>query len=540
MDIYLKNNKLIILILIASLFLNFIGIWWGLPNKVSWSKDAIGPMEPLQQAYHGFHLNKKYPPLHYLITDIFYSPYLVYLYFKGEIQSLHTLFEHEFIDNINHLTILMYIQRSISALMGVIIVYLIYRISKEVYNNEISALFSAAIVALSPAIILFSHVENVDIPVSFWFSLSLFFYLRVLKNFELKYYVLLGIFSACAISTKEQILPAFILMFPYILYKQQPYRQSNAKIFNNKIAIGIFFFLGTFIFLNIVLTGLDAFIYRLSLWLGPGRRLTTNIFPNSISGQIAVFLSVMYKLSASNGESFFFVSIIGAYLTIKSERERGMPIFVVLVSYYIFLLAFIRYVAARFTIPLILLFAIFGGRGLYFFYSNVKFNKSLTHFIIFLFFIFPLSQAILIDLFLINDSRYAAEKWMIQNVHKDSDIETYQSLTYLPRLDILGFKPATLVFPVNIGYSKNVFEDLYSPYSEEALEVRSPEFIIFTDTVYFRFKDDINKKYFDSLINGSLGYKVVKQFKTGSYPLYVRLLEIDGRVNPKIMILAKP
>jgi hypothetical protein len=485
-------------------------------------------------------MKTKYPPMQYLVHVFFYMPYIIYLSVTGKIESISSIFDPRFLNNFEFLTHLMFIERSISMLMGVGIVYLVYRISKEVYNIEIGAVFSAVIIALNPAFILHAHIETVDIAVAFWFSISLFFYIRLLKNYEIRNYVLFGITSAVASSTKEQIIPAYILIFPYVLIRTAKYHGLSLRsLFKNKrILYGGLTFLGTYLLLNIILTGSDSYIWRMKSWLGP-RTKPFAAHSNSIEGQVALFFDFIKKLADSMGEPLLIVTLIGIILAIKIEKNKSFPMFVVLTSYYFFLFPIIRYVTVRFTIPFIILLAIISGRGLYFFYSDERVKMSLKYIAIFLILGYSFIQAVILDLSLIYDSRYHAEKWLIDNVSTDSKIEIYTMwMGYIPRLEVFGFSPTS------VGYNeysrRRITEN--PNYTAEKLHERNPDFIILTSTWYNRFKGGRDKLYFDSLKNGSIGYTIAEIFNTStSYPSFNKIRRYDpgNRISPTIIILAR-
>jgi len=201
----LKKNKILILILIISLILNVIGINWGLPS--AWKSDTRVPavmkmakrMSPIPSSFSKPHFYT------YLIASSM-LPYFVYLKIKGvplEPEYLNYHFPEFF-------TIIYLLSRLVTVLLSNITLIFIYLTGKEAYNKRVG-LLSALLMALSGGFINLSHFSTVDIPVTFWITVALYFFVRTLKRKTAKEYVLCGSAIGLAISTKYQ--PGLIFLF---------------------------------------------------------------------------------------------------------------------------------------------------------------------------------------------------------------------------------------------------------------------------------------------------------------------------------------
>src|SRR6266851_2581069 len=108
----LKSTNLysaLFLVLILSFFFNAYGIWWGLPSFRGWAPDEIIPSYVFSGMSKFFSNGwyERYPPFHYYLLAILYSPFVILHWLK--IIS---------ISNAPIYTILFYIGRFISVLMG--------------------------------------------------------------------------------------------------------------------------------------------------------------------------------------------------------------------------------------------------------------------------------------------------------------------------------------------------------------------------------------------------------------------------------------
>lgn len=103
--------------------------------------------------------------------------------------------------------------RLITALFGVAIIVLVYRIGRKLFNSTVG-LVGAALIAFSPLYIYLSKLIRMDIQMTFLILLSLWFCLQLLDNPKLHNYILAGLFLGFAITTKY---PAIIFTFTIIL-----------------------------------------------------------------------------------------------------------------------------------------------------------------------------------------------------------------------------------------------------------------------------------------------------------------------------------
>jgi len=138
-----------------------------------------------------------------------------------------------------------------------------------------------------------------------------------------------------------------------------------------------------------------------------------------------------------------------------------------------------------------------------------------------------------IDLEMVTDSRYAAERWFAKNVDRRTHVAAISPVTYAPRLFLEGFP---------ISFRCRWDRDT----TEEVLREKPayPEYIIMTEKWYTgsRFDRDFRKAIFD----GSLGYEQVAAFENKYLWPKKTIFGFAGwpiarynLVSPKIMVLRK-
>jgi 4-amino-4-deoxy-L-arabinose transferase-like glycosyltransferase len=158
---------------------------------------------------------ERHPPFHFYMLAFLFTPFAV-------LQQLRMID----ILSLPIYTILFYIARLLSVAMGTGAIYIIYLCGREIYDKR-AAIFAALIVALVTPFIFYSKTANLDIPYIFWFVLSLFFYIRILKNHETKDYILFTITATLSICTKDQAYGLYILPVIYIIYDNYIFKRKN-------------------------------------------------------------------------------------------------------------------------------------------------------------------------------------------------------------------------------------------------------------------------------------------------------------------------
>lgn len=564
----LQKIRVLVLLFLLSLFLNVYGLWWGLPNYYTWSFDDLTPEQPLILAKNHLKLNSPYPPFHFVLSGLVYSPYLLYLYLTGGL-VLGGPFENRlsyFTDPLSSLTVLLALSRLISAVMGSLAVVFVYLGVKTLYGKK-AALFSSLIVAFSYIIILFAHLGNLEIPYAFWFTVALYVYTKLLKTYETKYYILFGVFTALAISTKDLIIGPFVLLPIPLLYCHLKHHLKNSSLksalFNKKLIYCLSALIITFLLTNNILIDFEGFKYRISVFTNK-ETVSSNGelygFPNTFLGQIQLFGDALSKLKTSVGISLFLLLIIGFFYCVYKFDYRTFAFLIPLISYYLFNIARLQFLHWRYTIPMIILLSYFAGRFLSDLLENVK-TKKFVYPAIFLIFTYAFLYGLSADLSMVYDSRHSAEEWMLKNIDKDAKMEVYYDAKSLPRFHALGFKNVSMVF-LSWNSTKNSPVLLFNPIIDspnlESLRRRDPDYIIMPlccdiDLEYLLFKTEIGKKrdpnfggenraelrtYKSLLLSGKSGYETVKVFDNKilfgpEFPFWYK------RTNVPVIILKK-
>lgn len=539
-----KKFKIPLILFLVSLFLNVYGLWWGLPNYYPWGVDDLTPNAPLLIANNMFKIESRYPIFHYVLLDVVYAPYLAYLYLTGGLISPHAGFPYGFTDPLTSLTVLLVLSRLVSAVMGSLAVVFVYLGVKVLYGKKV-AIFSALSVAFGYIFVQFSHLGNLDIPYTFWFSIAIYYYVKLIKTYKTKYYILLGVFAALAVSTKDQIIGFFVLLPIPLLYLhiKHAIKRSGLKsaILNKKLLYCLIALMLTFLIFNNVLIDFSGFQYRIHHWSSGGGTDRYTQFSSTLSGQLRLFQDLLGKLEYSVGPALLVLFLVSFLYGLIKLDDYKFAFLVPLISYYVFNVAMIHYSAYRFTMPIIIVLAFFLGGFILDLIKKVK-MKKVIYLVLVLIFGYTFLYGFSADLEFAYDSRHSAEEWMVKNIDKDVSIEVYHDGPYLPRFHALGFENVSMVF-LNYSFTAEppvlLFKPVIDQASVEALKKRNPDYIVIAGCCYDISSYDTGlKDYFNLVLSEKAGYKIIKVFDN-KIPFAPKTPFLEKRVNIPVIIFER-
>ncbi|MBN2208796.1 MAG: glycosyltransferase family 39 protein [Candidatus Coatesbacteria bacterium] len=445
---WLRCKWPIVALLLISGALNFYHLDWGLPNgAVSWAHDAITPTGPLYTAYtiaNSQFWRSRYPAGHHVLLLAIDAPYIAYLHLKGAFGSFATDYPYGFSDPERSLTVLFLADRAVSAIMGVGIVLLLYLIGRR-RSGELAGLFSAAAIALNVIFIYHSHTTNVDIPYLFWMMLALYFFDRALESGELRHFVLLSLFGAVSLCTKESVVGVLVGMaipLVWVVLRERRWKGHGvvgiARVIGDKrLLTGLATFLITFGLVGCSLTGVGYWFAK----YGWAMANVEGSIAHSEQGirDLVKLPGIANDVVRSFGLPLCLFLFIGAIWACLKRGERATSYLVLMVSYY---LVFQRnyWDAIRFSMPQMVFLALLGAPFIaYLIQGRIPFTDALSlranrvlrlaparamvRVIVAGVLGYTVLHAATLPWLLSRDSRYAAEAWLQKNARKGQTIE---------------------------------------------------------------------------------------------------------------------
>jgi hypothetical protein len=432
------RDRALLAIVVGALLLFLIGMDWGLPWGMSMSIDDVSPWKPLSLPWRWLESWHKYPYLHSFVNLAAYTPYLAWGLATGAVDAtcLPSILPTDrcFRDGFHSLSVLMGISRVISALMGAGIVAGAFALARALGVERGGALVAAGFAAVSPVLVVYAHIGNLDIPVTFWFTLSLVAAVRLVDEGGRRRAVLFGVLAAAALSTKDPIIGAYALTGPLLWVAVA--RRSGRVLPPDLLWLGGSLLVVYAVVQNVVLNP-QGFIDHWSFWLPSGEFVSGQ---REASHGLARFAREMRgDYFAALGTPLGLLAGAGALLACV-RRERTAWLLVPAVSYVIFSIVLSRFVAPRFAIPLIPILAVFAG-GL----AAAAWRMQPMRWVTAPLLIFCLGHGFVYsvhaDLLFLDDGRFRAEEWLLANAPAGARVASCSPAVDLPRLDLHGFQP---------------------------------------------------------------------------------------------------
>lgn len=530
-----KQSIAIFFLIIFILFIYTCGINWGLPSFTAWAPDEVTPSIVLKGIEKGFSQGwrYKYPPFHFYLLTVLYSPLLLLHHLKMvDVYSLPTY------------TILFYIGRFVSVLMGVGTLFFVYRCGLEIYDKK-SAFFASLITAFICPYIYYAKLVNLDIPYLFWFTLSLLFYFRMLKHQNLKDYLLFALTATLSMCSKSPaygfylLMPLFTFLLYKYLYRNDPEKSAaliTALFDRKKILYSFLLAIGLFLIIHNVFFNWKGFLDHLELTTSGGASIRPR-YDKSLWGHVQMFWQTLRHFRFSFGWPMYVICLLGLFQAFFKKEKNYWLYFLLIpaISYYLTYITPILYNAVRYLLPCSITLAFLGGKFIADFLNPThKFFKAKVGLITAVF-IYTIAYGFSVNTLMLEDSRYPVENWMQKNIASNEFIFSVGDIKYLPRLD--GFKATNVKFP-----------------TLKDLAVANPDYIISSSAYDIRrFEpDQAEYEFFKKLDNQELGYQLVLQYH--AYPKFnlLDLKELDqragdrraiysnlGNINPEIKIFKK-
>ena len=420
-----KKNIPIFVILATALLVRLIGIGFGQPLWVVGDEPSFifGALKMIE-------LRTILPSLHDTVFMglLYYPPFLCYieiLPFLLLIGAKFLFFNGTIGDFKNYLLIdltdFFILARCISVAIGCATVWLVYKIGKNIFKNEIVGLASASFLTLSLLHVNFSHWARHWTFSTFFFALIICILSSESSELSRRYRsVVLFCALGVGITLPIIILSLFIAMW-FLYYERASLRAHIRKVWFWQALIGAIL--------------LIAAAY--SAW-PRGFYVAHNATHNSfLAGKtfIDFFRSYsFYAVGLIRGEPVMSIfGLIGCLYGIKNFRKYIISsvlfIFIYIAIFYLFFLQ-----TDRFILILYPLFTTIAGYGFAMVVKyGLKYSRQLTYFLIGILVILQGFFMIKFDYLLaIDDTRVQAREWIEENIPEKSKIVVLTSLMRLP------------------------------------------------------------------------------------------------------------
>ena len=449
-------------ILCASLALNVVGIWWGLPGG-SWMADELTPAQVMdaaaQRFAHGWF--DRYPPVHFYVLAIAYSPALA-LQWLGRI-DLGTEMPY---------AVLAVIGRLVSVAAGAGILVAIYACGARAFGRR-AGVFAAAMFSLVTPFVYYAKSANLDVPYVFWFAVSLVFYLRLLQGLALRDFAGFAACATLAICTKDQAYGLYLLTPLAVVHRLwRANREAGIArplaraLFDRRIGWAVATAVVLFAAGHNLMFNARGFADHVRFILGPASESYRDFEP-TLAGRLALLRFTADITRAAWGWPMVLISGAGLVLALLTPAYRRVAVWLALpaISYYACFVNVVLYNYDRFMLPVCLVLSLFGGLAFDRWLSARGRGQSWRAALAGLAFAITMLYASTVDLVMLRDSRYAVERWLEARVGPADVVARVFPLQYYPRLerfnhiDVTSIREleegAPLYFVLNADYARS-------------------------------------------------------------------------------------
>lgn len=491
----LARRPLVWIIAVAAL-LRTAGLFWGLPASDGWDSDGIAPRDFLVGVVQTYSPGDyyTYPPLHLLVLTILTLPGWVSGLLHASSLAPHDLVI-EFI-NSPLMTYFAITARLVSAMMSIGTIIGIAKITEEIGGRR-SATIAAAFCALNATLTYYGQTTNLDGPYLFWSIAAVLFWVRTVSRRDLGQLRWALLCAAASIATKDQAYAIVLLSVPVTLMvwlALDPWARRNAVAILAQLLKWGALSLVLLLLIDGAITNPSGFLRRLAFLSGPASQ-DHGYYSRDVAGYAQLLRDAWSHIDRFYPAPLALLGLAGiAGWLAGFRRESSVWIagLVPLMAAVSFTIAF-NFVALReenrFLLPQSVFMAVYAALATDWLISSrwrvIAWTSRIGSVLIGA---IALMRCIAIDAALIDDPRYAAERWLPDHVRPGDRIETYGPNSYLPRF--AGIAGVTRIDdkPVDARSPLPGVVEIAKPY--EDVESRSPRFIIVSAVWATRYLSD--------------------------------------------------
>jgi hypothetical protein len=529
------RSPLLWILLLAAL-MRVAGIAWGLPAADGWDDDGIAPrnfLVGLIQTYSpGSHF--AYPPLHMFILALLTLPGWIVALFQAPALAPHAVIAE--IIQVPYMTFFAVLARLVGIAMSLATIALIGKMAERIGGKRAGYLAAAA-AALNASLVYYGQVTNLDGPYLFWSALSLWLWMGVLGERDLRRIRWAMLTAAAAVATKDQAYAVFLLSLPVALaawFASESWPRQNAVRLIGQLLLWGGISLLALLLVDGALTNPTGFAERIAFLSGPASGDYAEYQANW-SGRLALLADMWANTPRYYPQAAILLAALGIGFVAARPRQEPGPLLAALLP----LLAVLSFTLAfnftalrtetRFLLPQSLFLAVYMGLAADRLVSlpQTWLRRGLQAALLGLAAMAFLGCAGVCAAF-IADPRYDAEGWLGAHVQQGDSIETYGLNAYLPRFPAAAAVSRVGLKPLKARNPLPHVREVVQPY--DAVEKRRPRYIavsgwwvrdymeasaplprqgrILQKVRQADFRDRAARRYFQALFAGKYRYRL--------------------------------
>ncbi len=434
-----------------ALFVYTRALGWGLPSAdETWAADAIRPSAPLAVAWHNFAAHGfnggwfwfKYPPFHAFLLCTIYAPYLLWLWLSGGLTHLQSGYPFGMTDPVASLSVLAWIGRMTSALMGAGTVLLAYGCVVRSFGRR-EAIAAAFCVTMAYPMVFYAQTTNVEVPYLFWMMTALVGAVRIVEGeTAARWWVLLGVGAALSVSTKELAAGVFVgLPIAIVAVSIAAGRPVSSWLRGGLVAAAGFAL--ALILANNALYNPLGFEHRIGFLTQTlpreiALKYAPYYFPIDLGGnrgagvELAQLSIAATQLGASLGWPTLVLASAGWLVALRRRPGWALVLLAAAAGFYLVSVRAMLSMSLRYLLPLTVLFCMAAGLAIAELLREGR-GRPLRITVAALAGLWVFAYGWDVNRMMTGDGRYDAERWLAGVAAEHPRVEIYQSRTYLPR-----------------------------------------------------------------------------------------------------------
>ena len=534
-----------------------IGLRWGLPNFEPWNTDTIGGIRVLKVVHTYFDGSHKYPYFHWWLSLIFYAPYMLYWVATGQYDpGCWPVVKRKCFEMPNEqLGQLILVSRLISVVMALGIVYLIYRIAQRMGAGIWGARLSALITSMAYGLCFYAHTSNLDVPVTFWLTLSLLAMVDVAQQGRFRDYLLFGISAGLALGTKDALISAYVFPGIAILWlhfqrargriesgldhestrdaKVESDRSSSPSLlrrFFDKRMLGLMLAVLIIYGLSMnVVFNWEGFATHWKQWL-PGFDRMTGFQDSTRDGIGHKLLDIWIGTRSAIGTPWAILGLLGLPSLYRRYPRATVLIGLSSLSFIVTGLIPSGIIEVRMSLVFVPLLAVSAGMLAEWLISSERqpLMRNLARPLLVLALLYT-AQLTLSHLMLFpRDARYQTEDFIRQTIEPGASIAVFSHANYLPRFYWMDYDFERIESDEEIDYAQEVAQ-------------LAPEYLVLSERWFERYHSGPRAEFFEALLAGQLGYEIVWDHE-GGLPWSLGLEEVreaSTSIDPRQVVLKR-
>ncbi len=539
-------------ILALALALRLVGLGWGLPGSDGWDEDGVAPRDFLAAVYQTYDPGGDfyvYPPVHLVLLTLVHLPFLVYTLARAPSFEPQALIAH--MVQVPTMTPLAYGARLVSVGLSVATIWALAK-TAELLAGRRAALFAALTLALNATATYYGHTTNLESAYLCWASFAALAFTRLFVLRDTRHLRAAIALATVAIGTKDQAYALFLLAVPSaagLWFLTDPWPRDHRRALARTLLVTAAVALVALVVVDGALTNPVGFRKRIAFLLGTGSQ-DHAYYSNDWAGRWQLLRDAASYVERYYPRAFLGPLAVGlGVAAMRSVRERrnlaafAFPLLVVFSTFVTFNFT-ARRTEHRFLLPHSLMLAVYMGIG---FDALVAWIPARARKLGGLLLVGPVAawglfRCVAVDVELLNDPRYAVERFLAEHVAPGDTIEVHGFNVYLPRFPATAHVIRVDTRPLRSRSPLPGVEEIEQHWS--LVEERKPRWIVVSQAYAWRYlgtgaegtgtgrviaagqrereRDEPARRFFHGLYEGSIGYRtaLVSRWDHPFWPRY--------------------